>query len=84
MLNVKKSPEKLAEFFKAGDALLTPSQTAEILGVGTGALAVWRSTKRYPLDYVKVGRLVRYRQTAIDKFIALRDRQGRAKEAGDE
>jgi predicted DNA-binding transcriptional regulator AlpA len=50
------------------DPLLSETQAAEILGVATGTLQVWRSTKRYPLEYVKVGRLVRYRQSALDTF----------------
>ena len=36
------------------DRLLTPEQTAEMLGVTMGTLSVWRCTKRYPgLRYTK-------------------------------
>lgn len=52
--------------------LMTPKQAAEALGVTQGTLMVWRSTKRYPLDYVKVGRLVRYRPEDIRQFLNLR------------
>lgn len=31
-------------------------------------MSTWRCTKRYPLPYVKVGRLVRYRETDVDAF----------------
>jgi predicted site-specific integrase-resolvase len=48
--------------------LLTPQDVADRLGVSTTTLATWRCTKRYPLTYVKVGRLVRYRLADIEKF----------------
>lgn len=50
--------------------LLTPQQTAEILGVTVATLATWRCTKRYPLPYVKTGRLVRYREADVLAYIA--------------
>ena len=52
--------------------LLTPQQAAKDLGVSPGTLSVWRSTGRYPLPFVKVGRSVRYRQSDIDTFTASR------------
>ena len=55
-----------------GDELLDENEAASILDVSVGTLQVWRSTKRYPLPYVKVGRSVRYQRSAIQAFIALR------------
>nr|WP_315256555.1 helix-turn-helix domain-containing protein [uncultured Duganella sp.] len=52
--------------------LLTPAQMAQLLGVSTGTLAVWRCTKRYPLPYIKVGRSVRYSRAQGNEFIAAR------------
>lgn len=52
--------------------LLTPAQAAETLGISTGTLAIWRSTRRYPLRYIKVGGKVRYRRSDIDSFLELR------------
>jgi Helix-turn-helix domain len=49
--------------------LLTPQQTAEVLGVTIGTLAVWRCTARYPLPFVKIGRRVKYRVNDINNFI---------------
>ena len=49
--------------------LLTPEQASEILKIKTDTLAIWRSTKRYDLRYVKVGRLVRYKLTDIEDFL---------------
>lgn len=54
------------------DPLLDEAETARQLDVKPGTLQVWRTTKRYPLEYVKVGRSVRYRQSAIRRFIAER------------
>jgi len=52
--------------------LLTPEQTAERLGILAKTLDVWRCTQRYNLPYVKVGRLVRYRESDIEAFIESR------------
>lgn len=52
--------------------LLTPQEVSEILGVGVETLNVWRATNRYPLKYIKVGRLVRYRSTDIEDFLLSR------------
>ena len=54
------------------DPLLNESQAANLLGVVPATLQVWRSTKRYALPYVKVGRLVRYRMSAVQAFIESR------------
>jgi predicted DNA-binding transcriptional regulator AlpA len=52
------------------DPLLTQEQAAQILGVAPGTLEVWRSTKRVPLAYIKLGkRAVRYRRSAIEAFL---------------
>jgi excisionase family DNA binding protein len=49
--------------------VMTPEQAAEYLGVATQTLAVWRSTGRYALPFVKVGRHTRYRKADLDEFI---------------
>lgn len=49
--------------------LLTPGEVSEILGVSTSTLAIWRCTDRYPLQWVKVGRLARYREEDVRAFI---------------
>jgi excisionase family DNA binding protein len=49
--------------------LKTPKETAAILRVSVGTLAVWRCVKRYALPFVKVGRSVRYRETDIAAFL---------------
>lgn len=51
------------------DALLNETQVAELLGVRPSTLQVWRSTRRYQLAFVKVGRSVRYRESAVQAFI---------------
>lgn len=50
----------------------TRKQAAEYLGVKHHTLDVWASTGRYNLKYVKVGRLVRYRQEDLDQFLTQR------------
>lgn len=43
--------------------LLSTAEAAKVLDVTPGTLMVWRSVKRYPLRYIRVGRKIRYRQT---------------------
>lgn len=52
--------------------LLTPKDAAKQLGTTAGTMNIWRSTGRWNLPYVKIGRLVRYKQEDIDAFIARR------------
>lgn len=56
--------------------LLSPTEVADLLGVTTQTLAVWRCERRYVLPYVKVGSYVRYRPTDVDQFIAARLHDG--------
>ena len=56
----------------SADPLLDDREVAEQLNIAPQTLAVWRTTKRYPLEYVKIGRAVRYRQSAVLAFIASR------------
>lgn len=54
------------------DPLLDEKQAAAALGVSANTLQVWRCTRRYPLAYVKIGRNVRYRASAVEAFLQAR------------
>lgn len=56
--------------------LLSPQEVSAILGVTVQTLAVWRATKRYPLQYVKSGGRVRYRENDVEEFINSRLKEG--------
>lgn len=49
--------------------LLTPEQAAARMGLKPQTLAVWRTTGRYGLPYIRAGRLIRYRPEDIDAFL---------------
>ncbi len=51
------------------NTLLTNLQAAEFLGVSFHSLQIWRTTGRYDLPYIKVGRLVRYKLGDLRKFL---------------
>jgi len=51
------------------DPLLGPAGAAPYIGVQEQTLAVWRSTGRYGLPFIKVGRLVKYRRSDLDAFL---------------
>ncbi len=55
------------------DPLLSEQEAAAFLGVKPATLQVWRSSRRYALSYLKIGRLVRYRQSALVAFLSSRE-----------
>jgi len=54
------------------DKLLTENQTADLMTIQPQTLSVWRTTKRYDLPYLKIGRAVRYRRSDVMAFIESR------------
>jgi len=49
--------------------LFSNDQSAAYLGITPRTLEVWRCTKRHIIPYIKVGRLVKYRKSALDAFL---------------
>lgn len=66
------SPGPAVGFPSDDDELLDTAQMAALLGLSPITLQNWRSSKRYPLEYIKIGRNVRYRRSAAQKFLAAR------------
>lgn len=60
------SSNKLARF---QSDLLTRREAAAYLGVTPETMAVWASTRRYPIPIVKIGRLAKYKKADLDAFI---------------
>lgn len=70
----------LGEIVKSARELLSEREAAAVLDVAPGTLSVWRSTGRYPIPFVKVGRKVRYRQADLEKWLESRTRATRTTE----
>ena len=51
---------------------------AALLDVSPGTLSVWRSTGRYALPFLKIGRKVRYRRADIEAWMRARTRESGA------
>lgn len=51
------------------DRLLSRKEAARYLSLSPGTLAVWDCTKRHNLKPRKVGKVVRYRLSDLDKFL---------------
>ncbi len=49
--------------------LLSRREAAAYLGVAEQTLAVWASTKRVHIPFIKLGKLVKYRKSDLDQFI---------------
>ncbi len=60
------------------DPLLTPPEAAAYIGVTENTLSVWRCVGRYAIPYIKSGRLVKYRKSALDAFLERRTIGGEA------
>jgi excisionase family DNA binding protein len=60
--------------------LVTEQEAAEILKIAPGTLSVWRSTGRYSIPFIKVGRRVRYRRADLDAWLESRTRANGATE----
>ena len=53
------------------DKLRTRPEAAEFLGIKVQTLAAWAMTGKH-IPFVKVGRCVRYRQSALEEFLQRR------------
>ncbi len=60
---------------QAGRDLLDEKAAAELLDTAPGTLSVWRSTGRYKLPFLKVGRKVRYRRGDLIAWLESRTRE---------
>lgn len=65
---------KLAGMADNSHKLLTTVEAAEFLNITPRTLIVWRSTKRYPIKYAKIGGCVRYRISDLEAFVDARTR----------
>ena len=67
--------QNLQNLIAAGADLLDDKAAAAVLDVAPGTLSVWRSTGRYALPFLKIGRKVRYRRSDLDAWLAARVRE---------
>ncbi len=67
--------QTLPEILTASRELLTSDEAAAVLDLSPGTLSVWRSTGRYCLPFVKVGRNVRYRRSDLQAWLLARSRE---------
>lgn len=66
---------QLAKLVANGSDLLDEKAAAELLDVSPGTLSVWRSTGRYALPFLKVGRKIRYRRADLLAWLESRTRK---------
>jgi excisionase family DNA binding protein len=56
----------------AAPELFDTEPAASYLGIKGHTLEVWRTTGRYSLPFVRVGRRVKYRKADLDRWLASR------------
>lgn len=71
---MSESRPTLADMIASGKTLLTENEAAAFLDTTAGTLQVWRSTGRYGIPFVKIGRSVRYKRADLEAWIASRTR----------
>jgi excisionase family DNA binding protein len=59
----------------SGRELLDETAAAALLDVTPGTLSVWRSTGRYALPFLKIGRKVRYKRSDLLAWLEKRTRE---------
>ena len=64
----------LKDYARLLDPLLTRVEAADYLGVKPSTLAQWASNGSSELTFIKVGRLVKYRVSDLQKFLDYRAR----------
>jgi predicted DNA-binding transcriptional regulator AlpA len=65
--------DEVALLSRADDVeLLNDKAAAKLLDISADTLPVWRSTKRYPLPYTRIGRNIRYKKADVLAFIESR------------
>ena len=52
--------------------LLNPYEASQVLGVKEQTLAVWRTTGRHNLPFIRVGRSIKYRRSDLDAWLESR------------
>ncbi len=67
--------QNLCNLIATGADLLDEQAAAALLTVAPGTLGVWRSTGRYNLPFLKVGRMVRYRRADLLAWLEKRTRE---------
>lgn len=68
----------LRTVIESGADLLSDKAAAAVLDVSPGTLSVWRSTGRYGLPFLKIGRKVRYRRADLQAWMESRTRESGA------
>ena len=67
--------KNLCNLIAAGADLLDEKEAAQFLDNSPGTLSVWRSTGRYNLPFIKIGRNVRYRRADLIAWLEKRTRE---------
>ena len=65
----------IENIIQASRDLLDERAAAELIDVAPGTLSVWRSTGRYNLPFIKIGRKVRYRRSDLLAWMEARTRE---------
>ena len=68
----------LQNIVQSSKELLDARAAAAVLDVTAGTLSVWRSTGRYAIPFIKVGRNVRYRRADLTAWLETRYREAGA------
>ncbi len=54
---------------RSNEELMTPAEVAKLLKVPASTLAVWRSTHRVQIPFIKIGHAVRYVRSDLERIL---------------
>lgn len=64
--------KKMTTNSNSSETFLNTEETAEYLKTSVSTLAIWRTTGRYNIPYMKIGRKVFYRKSELEAWLASR------------
>lgn len=71
-MNTKTQLSSVLSCKQLSDPLFNSVEASAYIGITASTLSVWRCVGRYEIPYIKVGRLVKYRKSALDAFLKSR------------
>jgi predicted DNA-binding transcriptional regulator AlpA len=64
--------KKMTTNISSSETFLNTEETADYLKTSVSTLAIWRTTGRYSIPYIKIGRKVFYRKSELENWLTSR------------
>ena len=68
----QQNPNAVLTVISTNKPYLTPKEVSDTINISVGTLAVWRTTKKYEIPYLKVGGKVLYPVSGLNQWLSSR------------